>query len=136
MKNEQIKITVTDLDKQDQIESLMKQINDMSESQLVELNNVYCHKIGADDQEIYNNDEEFFEMMFKDAMSAVRAVSFGTYEYSADYVRFNGYGNLETIRYIRPDDLCELPATIAEYALENQSEFEGILDFNFESNEE
>lgn len=48
--------------------------------------------------EAYHNDEEFFSVFFEDKpMEAVRATHFGKYNYNDDYVRFNGYGNLETI---------------------------------------
>jgi len=48
--------------------------------------------------ETYENDEEFFQIFFGNkVMEAVRAVSFGNYNYSDSLVRFNGYGNLETL---------------------------------------
>ena len=47
--------------------------------------------------DFYENDEEFFEMFFhNNPMEAVRASFYGHYNYSDDYVRFNGYGNLES----------------------------------------
>ena len=47
--------------------------------------------------DFYENDEEFFEMFFhNNPMEAVRASFYGDYRYCDDYVRFNGYGNLES----------------------------------------
>jgi hypothetical protein len=47
--------------------------------------------------ESFDNDEEFFNMFFEDRpMEAVRAAHFGDYNYGDDFVRFNGYGNLES----------------------------------------
>jgi hypothetical protein len=46
--------------------------------------------------DVYENDEEFFTLFFKNPMEAVRATQFGNYNYSDDYVRFNGYGNLDS----------------------------------------
>ena len=46
--------------------------------------------------EAYENDEFFFETFFSNPMEAVRATQFGNYNYSDDYVRFNGYGNLDS----------------------------------------
>lgn len=44
-----------------------------------------------------NNDEEFFNVFFEgDVMEAVRAISFGDYNYQDDYVLFNGYGNIDS----------------------------------------
>lgn len=46
----------------------------------------------------YENEEEFFQMFFADrVMEAVRAVSYGDYNYMDEYVRFNGYGNIESL---------------------------------------
>lgn len=47
--------------------------------------------------EYYNNDEEFFNVFFASNPSeAVRATYYGDYNYMDDYVKFNGYGNLES----------------------------------------
>lgn len=137
MKNESINLNVTDLDRDAQIENLIHQIGEMSDSELVQLNNTYCQEINACYSEIYSNDEDFFNTFFEGRPQEVaRAISFGEYEYQADWVRFNGYSNLETIRYMTKDDLVELPASIAEYALDNQDAFDGIFNFEFNTNEE
>ena len=45
----------------------------------------------------YYNDEDFFNICFRtNVFDAVRAVCFGDYNYADDFVRFNGYGNLES----------------------------------------
>lgn len=45
----------------------------------------------------YVNNEYFFKEMFGDKVDeAVRAVCYGDYNYMDDYVRFNGYGNLDS----------------------------------------
>ena len=46
--------------------------------------------------DFYVNDDDFFENMFKTKNDAVRAVCFGNYNYTDDFVKFNGYGNLES----------------------------------------
>ena len=47
---------------------------------------------------VWENDEEFFQMFFEDrVLEAVRAVSYGDYNYMDKYVRVNGYGNLESL---------------------------------------
>ena len=47
---------------------------------------------------VYENDDEFFQIYFESkVMEAVRAVSYGDYSYLDDYVRFNGYGNIESL---------------------------------------
>lgn len=116
-------------------ESILDQIENMSESELVELNNAYCQSANYPDDEIYNNDEEFFEVFFSDrVVEAVRAATYGDYSFGHSYVKFNGYGNLESMNYVGTDDLIESPETIAEYAIENESDFD-MLDFDFEEEE-
>lgn len=44
------------------------------------------------------NNEEFFNVYFEsNPMGAVRAALYGDYEYTHDYVGFNGYGNLVSL---------------------------------------
>lgn len=43
------------------------------------------------------NDEEFFEVYFdRNVIEAVRAVCYGNYKYTDEFVKFDGYGNLES----------------------------------------
>lgn len=56
--------------------------------------------------EAYENDEEFFDMFFTNTIEAVRSVCYGSYDYSDDLVRFDGYGNLESFsRWEYEDEL-------------------------------
>jgi hypothetical protein len=99
-------------------------INDMNEAELVQLNNEYCQAQNYSDNEIFVNDEDFFSTFFeKDVIGAVRAVSYGSYNYSHEYVKFNGYGNLESFSYFNTDELCESVETIAEYIADNLQDF-------------
>lgn len=51
-----------------------------------------------DNLAVYENDDEFFQIFFESkVMEAVRAVSYGDYNYMDAYVRFNGYGNIESL---------------------------------------
>jgi hypothetical protein len=60
------------------------------------------HSINSYDEslsylEYYYNDDDFFSIFFGiNTMDAVRAVCFGDYNYCDDFVKFNGYGNLES----------------------------------------
>lgn len=45
----------------------------------------------------YENDEEFFETMFQTKDEVARAICYGDYNYTDDYVKFNVYGNLESV---------------------------------------
>ena len=114
-------------------ENILSQINEFTESQLIELNNTYCQSAGYYDNEIYCNDEDFFSTFYPnpgDGLKVAQAIFYGDYNYSHDYVKFNGYGNLESINYFEVRDLCELPDVIADYISENFSDFEHLFNSN------
>ena len=68
----------------------------LSDNEKVSLWNEYCSEESIDG-EIFVNDEEFFEMFFvNDVIKAVQATQYGKYNYSDEYVVFNGYGNLDS----------------------------------------
>ena len=47
---------------------------------------------------VYNNDEEFFDIFFANNPAEVaRAIYYGDFNYNDEYIKFNGYGNLETL---------------------------------------
>lgn len=109
---------------------VVEAINELKTSDLVALNNTYSIE-NSIDSEVYENDEEFFETYFeKGAFEALRAAHFGEYKWHEDYVRFNGYGNLESFQYFDTEDLCELPQVIAEHVIENPSYYSHIIDID------
>ena len=66
----------------------------------------------------------FFNTFFDGkVLDAVRAVSYGEYQYSNDYVIFNGYGNLESFDYVK--ERVDIDA-IAEDIKENPENYYGI----------
>ena len=72
---------------QDNVDTLREMVNDV---------NSYN---GALEEYMWEiNDEEFYDIFFKDKMEVARAVYYGgnDYCYTDDYVRFDAYGNLET----------------------------------------
>lgn len=55
--------------------------------------------------EYWNNDEEFFNTFFyNNPMEAVRSSFFGHYNYCDKYVKFNGYGNIESVDNFELED--------------------------------
>lgn len=73
------------------------QLDQLSNSELLVVHNIYVEKCNYPDDAIYDNDEYFFEEYFgNDVIGAVRAVTYGNYNYSHKYVKFDGYGNLES----------------------------------------
>lgn len=83
-------------------------------------------------------DEEFFEIFFENPMDAARAVFFGNIQnWNDDYIRFNAYGNLESMsdyEYDRmlEDGLEEIVEVAVELYQENHlnlsSEIEELFD--------
>lgn len=61
------------------------------------VNEVYSYNGALGYLIMYENDEEFFNTFYQEEPSeAVRAVYYGNYKYMDDYVRFDGYYNLES----------------------------------------
>ena len=58
---------------------------------------INCFNGELDFLEYWDNDEDFFNTFFyNNPMELARAIYYGDYNYTHDYVRFNGYANLET----------------------------------------
>jgi hypothetical protein len=115
------------------MENLKKQIvheiNLMSHSDLINLNNLYASEIlGNFNDEIFYNEDEFFNTFFyENVIGAIQCVSYGDYRYSDNYVKFNGYGNLESFNFMSHAQLCELPETMAEDIINKFEEFEYLF---------
>lgn len=99
-------------------EAVQEYIDSLTTDELVNVWNDYAREAYPDD-EIYFNDEEFFNVYFEGkVLEAVRAVSYGEYRYTDEYVIFNGYGNLETFNdpsnhidmQLLVDDVLENPS--------------------------
>jgi len=107
-----------------ELREILEKINDMDENKLISLNNTYCSEIGSEN-EIYSNDEDFFNTFFDGrTMDAIRSVHFGKYNFNDNYVKFNGYGNLETFNSFDIEDLPESILTIARYINDNPRSFD------------
>lgn len=78
------------------IDAITEYLNNLGDSDLIALHNEYCQENSYED-EIYSNDEEFFNIFFaNDVLKVVQAVSYGSYNYTDKYVQFNGQGNLNS----------------------------------------
>ena len=90
------------------------------------------------------NDEDFFECCFENKIEVARAICYGDYNYTDDYVRFNGYGNLESfseydmIEELK-DDIDEIIENLIEYKdciCINDGNLEELLEDEEEEEEE
>ena len=72
--------------------------------------------------DVYNNDDEFFDMFFEGKPAEVaRAIYYGDFNYNDEYIKFNGYGNLETFSKYDYEELLEenieeITENLIEYA--------------------
>ena len=72
--------------------------------------------------EVYNNDDEFFDMFFEGKPAELaRAIYYGDFNYNDEYIKFNGYGNLETFsKYdyeeMLEENIEEITENLIEYA--------------------
>lgn len=109
---------------------LIQHLETLDLSDLVSINNQYCQNNNYNDDEIYGNDEDFFETFFSTKLEAVRAVAYGEYNYAHDYVRFNWYGNVESFDTFAVSDMVESPEKIAEDIIENPSDYSHAIDLD------
>lgn len=90
-------------------EVIKEAFSELSDSYKVAIWNMYARE--TCDDEICENEDDFFEQFFSSTMDAVRAICYGNYRYCDDWVKFNGYGNLDSTNYpeewIDEDYLCE-----------------------------
>ena len=95
--------------------------------------------------DVYNNDDEFFDMFFEGKPAELaRAIYYGDFNYNDEYIKFNGYGNLETFSKYDYEELLEenieeITENLIEYAeyisIDNE-ELDDLLSQYFEVEEE
>ena len=73
--------------------------DELEDSTKISIRNAYCLEHNAD-EEIFPFDEGFFELCFSasEPIEIARAVFFGNIQsWNDEYIKFNGYGNLESM---------------------------------------
>lgn len=107
-------------DKKDEI------LDDFSDDEKLDLYNQYCEYNNDPDSIIYPNDDEFLETMFSNFNDVARAIAYGDYKYTDEYIKFDGYGNLQTY-YDSYDALQDnfVDSEMVDFILENED-----TDFN------
>lgn len=79
-------------------ETFVEKFNELSISEKIGIFNYYCLEYGDANDQLYIFDEDFFETSFSNPMEAARATFFGNIEsWSDEFIRFNAYGNLESL---------------------------------------
>lgn len=116
------------------LQPIIEQIESMDESNLKQLNNLYCSE-NSIEGEIWVNDEDFFNTFFPNSYEALQRCHFGEYSWNDDYCKINGYGNVDSFNHFDISDLVENVETIAEWCYDNQNLCE-YLDLDFSECEE
>lgn len=114
------------------LEKFTEEFKNLTDREKITIYNEYCLEHGDSDEMLYDFDEEFFEMAFegKEPMEICRATFFGNItSWSDEYIRFNAYGNLES--------LSEYDAVeVAEDHVNEIYEYEDVWNYNIEEEEE
>lgn len=84
--------------------------------------NDFLRENNYSDDEIFYNDEDFFNTFFSSPLEAVRASYYGDYNYNDNFVKFDGYGNLDSADYL--DDLMDLKDEYWEAYIEENIDWE------------
>ena len=86
----------------------MEDFNLLSEGEQVSLWSEFCRDTGSYDDEVFYNDDYFFDNMFPSNMGIARAVWYSgdNYRYCDKFVKFDAYGNLQSAAYLK--DLADL----------------------------
>lgn len=80
----------------DKLISFVKDINNLEETRFM-IYEVNSYDNSLDYVTYYDNDEDFFDEMYQGSViEAIRAVCFGNYNFVDNYVKIDGYGNLES----------------------------------------
>ena len=112
------------------INKISNWIKDLKEncefSELVQLHNLYCESINDFDSQIFELDEDFFEMLNWNGLKVAQACFYGDFRFSDDYITFDGYGNFKTFN--NPEAVFEYTETVARQIFGNPSDFEGYFD--------
>jgi hypothetical protein len=105
-------------------------IINMEPEDVFQLNNAFCYVNNCYDDLLYelddNNVNEILEG--KEPIEIIRMTACGDFNYSHDYFRFDGYGNLESLWHITWEIIPELLENIIHAILEAPEEFDMIFE--------
>lgn len=90
------------------LERFEELFSELTMSERVSIYNNYCFEHGCADEALEEFDDEFFETYFSNAnpIEVCRATFFGNIQNWSDaYIRFNAYGNLESVNEFDARDI-------------------------------
>ncbi len=113
------------------LETFKEKFDELSITEKITIYREYLIESDNMEREISDFDEYFFETFFQDnPYEAARATHFGKVNWSDPYIRFNAYGNLETMNdydvqseaedYV--EEIYEYPSVWENYITEDEEE--------------
>lgn len=128
---------VETMNKKELIVELLENMNDV---ELLSVHREYINKTSRFDDEIYTLDDLDMIAEGEDAYWLLCRAYYGDFDPTADYFKFNGYGNLQSIYSYELSEYIDFKE-IAEYCVENDNDFynddiRGILEEEDEEDEE
>lgn len=108
------------------IDKIKKALSEMEANAKIGMWNEYCSEQGNED-EIFDNDEDFFANYLPEPFNAVQRAIYGDYNPMHDFVVFDGYGNLKSLDDYQLDKYIDDDA-LAQYISENEDNFDYFLD--------
>lgn len=108
---------------------LMEEIENFTSSEIFELNNTFCIEANYHDDMIHELDDYTLDEIFhgQTPSQIIKQTAYGDFNYSHDYFRFDGYGNLESLSFLDVSSLPDFVGNIVDFILENPSEFSSIF---------
>lgn len=94
-------------------EKIVECLEDMDGNQLIHVHNEYCGAVNACDDYIYSMDDLDLLCSGQGAFWIACRTAFGDFNASDDYIKFNGYGNFQTLndysirRHVYIDDIAD-----------------------------
>ena len=105
------------------LEKIIDLIQEMDTSEQVCLHNEYCYKTNCFDDEIFTIDQLDELCNGQDLYWVACRCFYGDFNPTAEYIKFNGYGNFQSIyQFEIPNYIDE--NEIANYILDNDVDFE------------
>lgn len=118
------------------LEKFTEEFKNLTDCEKIAIYNEYCLEHGNTDNMLYDFDEEFFEMAFegKEPMEICRATFFGNItSWNDEYIRFNAYGNLETLSEY---DAVEEAEDHVDYIYEYENAWEDYIESEEDEDED
>ena len=121
-------------------ELIVEVLEGLTDSELFSIGNEYKREVDAFDDEIYTIEDLDMFVEGQDAYWLACRIYYGDFRPTADYFKFDGYGNLKSIESYELSDYIEVEE-IAGYCVENNKAFynddiQEILDSEDEETEE